>query len=270
MVTSIAIWGVALQNFAYAVIIPIYLVAHLSTSPTIDSLSAGDYAVDVFDTLSVPLAMSLGYALPTVLMSLPAPKILDHSTKQNLMAAWQFFPVWVSLLQPVIAFVMRSFSSSKGSGGNSKPAPNASMKALRFVYIFLIVAAGASQFSTMSIIAISEWFPAMFASEYVGVMSLSKVFLPQAITPSTKMSSIGEGAHMLVQCDECIGSLSIALWSIVLLVQGYQNQRKSPDYVSLALYGVVAMALTGPLGFAVACIWARDELVQEGDQKKIQ
>ena len=110
----------------------------------------------------------------------------------------------------------------------------------------------------------------MFASDYVGVMDFSNVFLPQAITPATRMPSIGDGAFMLLQYDEYIGSLSIAVWAVVLLAQAYRNQRRSADHTRLAFYGLIAIALTGPLGFAVACIWARDELVHEGGEKKVR
>ena len=265
IIASITIWGIAVQNLAYAVIIPLFLFLHLSTSPTVFSTAAADYAVNVFDTFSIPITMVLAYALPTVLMSLPAPSILDFSTKQNFVAFWQFFPLWISMLQSVIVFLMCSVSNGNIAGRDPVPTPKASMKNLRSLYILLIVVAAANQFSTLSVIAISKFFPGIFAPEHVGVMTFSRVFLPQAITASTKMPSIGEGALMLVQYDECIGSLSMALWAAVLLVQAYDTQRRSTNYATLAFYGVIAVVLTGPLGFAVACIWARDELVHGTD-----
>ena len=273
MDNSLAIWGVLIQNLAYAVIVPVFLVIHLSTSPTVFSTTAADYAINVFDTLSIPVALVLGYVLPTVLMSLPAPSILDFSTKQNLMAFWQFFPLWVSFLQPVVAFLTSIVNNEMTVGRTSGPAPKASMGTLRTLYALLFVVAGASQISTLSIVAMSELFPDLFAQEYVGVMNLSRVFLPQAISTSIKMPSIGHGAFMLLQYDEYIGSLSMAFWAATLLVQAHRNQRKPVSYARLMVRGLVVMALTGPLGFAVACIWARDELVYEMDlesDKKVQ
>ena len=225
----------------------------------------------VIDAYSIPVAMVLGYALPTVLMSLPAPGILDYNTKQTFMAIWQFFPVWVAVMQPMVAFLMASFAkiASKESAFTGK----ASMKALRFVYGTLLIVAGVNQISTFTIVALSELFPSIFASSYVGAFDLEKGFLPQGITPATKMSTIGEGALMLLQYDNYTGTFSIALWATVLLVQGYRNQqREMAGYIQLVFYGIILLALTGPLGYAAACLWARDELVfdNESDEKKVQ
>ena len=261
MNASLAIWGVAIQNFAYAVIVPLFLIIHLSTSPTVSSTSAADFAVSLADTLSIPVALTLGYAFPTVLMSLPVPSVLNFSTKQNFMAFWQFFPVWVSMLQPVVAYSVGFISDRMTSEKKPEPRQKASIETLRSLYILLIAVAGASQISTLSIITLSELFPSLFAARYVGVMDFSRVFFPQAITTSAVMSSIGDGAFMLLQYDEYIGSLSIATWAAVLLLQTRENHRMSANYPTSIIYGLVIMALTGPLGFAVACIWARDELV---------
>lgn len=75
------------------------------------------------------------------------------------------------------------------------------------------------------------------------------------------MDSIGSGALMLMQYDQLVGSSAMALWASVLLLQARGVASKEPIIARLALKGVVSMILTGPLGYAVACIWARDELI---------
>ena len=257
-----------MQNLAYAVIIPLFLVVHLSTSPTVSSMAVTDFSVEFADILSIPIALTFGYALPTVLMSLPAPSFLDFATKQDLMAFWQFFPVWVSLLQLSTAFLIRFIGARMTADKRAEPEGKASIETLRSIYILLIVAAGVSQTSTLSIVVISELFSSLFASQYAGIMSFSRVFIPQAITTSTKMSSISDGAFMLLQYDECIGSLSVALWAALLLAQSRNTRRISESLVTSFMYGTIILALTGPLGFAVACVWARDELVYESELQK--
>lgn len=270
---SLALWGIAVQNLAYAVIIPLFLVVHLSTSPTVSSMAVADVSVEVSDILSIPIALIFGYALPTVLMSLPAPSFLDFATKQDLMAFWQFFPVWVSLLQLSAAFLIRFIGARMTADRKSDLEGKVSIKTLRSLYLLLIATAAVSQISTSSIVVISELFSSLFASQYAGTMTFSRVFIPQAITPSTKMSSISDGAFMLLQYDECIGSLSVALWAAVLLAQSRNTRRMSENYVTSFIYGTIILALTGPLGFAVACVWARDELVYKSElqsEKKSQ
>ena len=204
-------------------------------------------------------------------MSLSTPSILDSSVKQSLMAFWQFFPLWVSIVQPVVAFIMAAIS--KTASGSTVHTLETSHKAVRFVYIVLIITAGVNQLSTLSIVALSEFFPSMFATRFVGAFNFSKVFLPKGITPATKMPTIGDGTLLLLQYDNYTGSFSIALWATVLFLQNYRSQqKKNMNYTDLLFYGFVALALTGPLGYAVACLWARDELVfeNESEEKKAQ
>ncbi|CAF9943293.1 MAG: hypothetical protein ALECFALPRED_010996 [Alectoria fallacina] len=264
---SIGIWGVFVQNAAYAVTIPYWCIAYLSTSRLVSSRRVSDFLVDVPNLVGVAVSMTLGYVVPTILMSLPAPSIIDYDLKQWLMTFWQFFPIWVSVVQGVVPYVLPRFGETSG-------APDSRMlRSMRVLYAGLLTAAGIGQASTMTLMATSKFFPGLFAPEFVGVFNPSKVFLPAAISPSIKMPSIGAGALVLLQYDQLIGSMSMAVWSTVLFVNTYRNGATKQSLVSMVVGGVTMMALTGPLGYATACIWARDELVfaeAEVDRKKVQ
>ena len=217
--------------------------------------------------MGIAIAMTLGYVLPSVLMSLPAPSIIDHDLKQWLMTMWQFFPVWVSMVQGIVAYLLSKLRKPS-------EAPTTHMfRHMRVLYAGLLTTAGIGQVSTMTLVAMSKFFPGLFAPDFVGVFDFSKVFLPAAMTPSTKMPSIGAGALLLFQYDESIGSTSMALWSTVLYINTYRNGAIHQNVVSMIGAGIILMALTGPLGYATACIWARDELViadAETEGKKAQ
>lgn len=213
------------------------------------------------------ISMILGYILPTVLMSLPAPSIIDHDLKQWLMAIWQFFPVWVSVVQGVVPYLLPRL-------GKAKAVPDApTLRSMRVLYIGLIAAAGIGQISTMALMATSKFFSGLFAPEFAGVFNPSNVFLPAAVSPSIKMPSIGAGALLLFQYDHLIGSASMCLWSTVLFVNTYRNGAIKQSMALMVVGGVTMMTLTGPLGFVTACIWARDEMIigeAEGNGKKGQ
>ena len=53
----------------------------------------------------------------------------------------------------------------------------------------------------------------------------------------------------------------MALWSTVLFFNTYRNGAIHQNGALMIIGGIVLMALTGPLGYATACIWARDELI---------
>ena len=230
-------------------------MVYLSTSPLISSRHVNNFLVDVPNVMGVAIAMTLGFVLPTVLMSLPAPSIVNHDLKQWLMTVWQFFPVWVSMIQGIVSYLLSKFREPSGATTTHK------LRSMRVLYAGLLTVAGIGQVSTMTLVATSKFFPGLFAPEFVGVFDFSSVFLPAAITPSTKMPSIGAGALLLFQYDQAIGSTSMVLWSTVLFINTYRNGAIRQNGALMILGGIILMALTGPLGYATACIWARDELI---------
>ena len=230
-------------------------MVYLSTSPLISSRHINDFLVDVPNIMGIAIAMTLGFVLPTVLMSLPAPSIINHDLKQWLMTVWQFFPVWVSMVQGTVSYLLSKVREPSGASTTHV------LRSMRVLYAGLLTVAGIGQVSTMTLVATSKFFPGLFAPEFVGAFDFSSVFLPAAITPSTKMPSIGAGALLLFQYDQAIGSTSMVLWSTVLFINTYRNGAIRQNVASMIVGGIILMALTGPLGYAAACIWARDELI---------
>ena len=200
-------------------------------------------------------------------MSLPAPSVLSYEQKQTNIAIWQLFPIWVSMVQAVLPYVM----SKPVKKLSTKSFGSQELRTMRMLYVGLLIIAGFGQAATAALIATSTFFPDLFASEYKGTFNPSKIFLPTAVSPSTKMLSIGSGTHLLLQYDELIGSGAMVLWSTTLFLIFYRKCRSHRSEASLIVYGIIAMFLTGPLGYATACIWARDELLisqaEENDKK---
>ena len=255
MERSVGIWGFVMQNATYAIVGSIWCIIHLSTSPLISSRHTTSFLVDVPNVIGIAIAVSLGYVLPAILMSLPAPSIVNHDLKQWLMTVWQIFPIWVSIIQGIVSYLLSKV------GVPSKASTTHKLRSMKVLYAGLLTVAGIGQISTITLVATSKFFPALFAPEYVGVFDFSTVFLPVAITPSTKMPSIGAGALLLFQYDQGIGSTSMALWSTVLFINTYRNGTTRQNGALMIAGGIILMALTGPLGYATACIWARDELI---------
>lgn len=233
----------------------------------VSSRRVANFMVNLPDVAGIAVSMVIGYALPTILMSLPAPSVIDHDLKQWLMTIWQPFPIWVSVVQGVVAYLLPRLGAANAASNSQ------TLRSMRVLYIGLLTAAGIGQISTMTLMATSKFFPGLFAPEFAGAFNPSNVFLPAAVTPSTKMPSIGAGALLLFQYDQLIGSTSMCLWSTTLSVNAYRNGAIKQGMALMFTGGVIMMALTGPLGFVTACIWARDEMIfaeADGDDKKGQ
>ena len=265
---SIGTLGIFVQNAAYAVIVQMYLVLYLLTSPLLSSRRASDFLVERYSTLVVPISLLLGYVLPAILMSLPAPSIISFEQKQTLIAIWQMFPVWVAIFQATLPSIITFISRHQKR--STKNIDVLELSAMRCVYFILLVTAGIGQISTFTLLAVSKWFPQLFAPDSRGVFNPSNVFVPIAASASTKMPSIGPGAFLLLQYDEIVGSTSMAVFASVLHILARRNSSSPRSVGSSVIVGLTALICAGPLGYAVACIWARDEMVLQESNKVVR
>ena len=255
---SLTTWGLLMQNFTYAVCIPIFLAIHLSTSPTVASLQVTDYLVDIPDLIGVLPAMVMGFVLPAVFMSLPAPSVVSFHRKQILMAIWQVFPLWVSILQQGVSFMVKYMQQKEFK---REIQQKKSIRAMRIMYLTLLISAAVNQLSTLQFVAISHLFPGLFAPEFRTAWDFGNVFPPKVITAATRMDSVGSGTHMLLQYDEMLGNLSMCLWALVLFTQARTLAPQPLHKIRFSLLCIATPALTGPLGSVVCLVWARDEVI---------
>jgi hypothetical protein len=103
--------GLIFQHVTYTLTIPLYLIMHLFTSPiTRPDLkpSASLITANPRDVAFLPIALLLTYVIPTFLVGLQAPEQVSVSTRYNIIAWWQFFPLW----QSVVQFLYSTLSSA--------------------------------------------------------------------------------------------------------------------------------------------------------------
>ena len=255
---STVIWGALVQKFTFACTMPIYMMIHLSTSTTIQPSKT-----NVFMTSSaiapIPIALTIGYLLPSFLASLPAPSVLTYDGKQNFIAFWQAFPVWVALIQQFLglSFPISGFRNKASTGYHQD-----SITALRCAYTFLLTVAGLTHIPCLSMALASSYFPrAFFTSEATSTYSFSNVFVPSTVSASTKMASVGRANQLLLQYDEVVGLSAVLLWVTFLWIQAHKRTGK-PYLLTELIPKIAGLTLaTGPMGCAIFMMWSRDELV---------
>lgn len=269
MLRSLTIWGLLMQRFSFAVIMPLYLVLHLSTSPTAWSRKPSDFYVDSAEHATILASITVGFLVPTILMVLPAPSVISFDKKQTYLAFWQVFPIWVQLFQKARFFLPKILTSDhKKISAKSIKLDREYLFSLRFIYAILLAFAGCTHIATMTLLITSKFFPGLFAEEFVGVFNPSKVFWPLSISVSTKMRSIGSGIFQFLQYDEFVGSIAVCFWASflpakVLNKENIRNPGKARSVLKswLPVQSLLSVSLFGPLGYAVICIWARDEAI---------
>ena len=252
---SSAMWGLLMQNITYAVTAPLLLLLHLLTSPTITSrASANSFLVPLSDILSTAPSMFLGFAVPALLMVLPAPSIVSYNTKQVFIALWQAFPLWVSILQECCSPTVTSLLGL--SKANARQVD--SVIAMRVFYLAILTVAALTHLSTLYLMAMAYLLPVSDVGEYKDAWNFSNVFIPAASTSSFKVNSIGEGAHLLMQYDEIIGNSAVILWALALFITAPPGKLQLSQ-AQTSVFALVLVIVTGPIGLAVGLVWARDE-----------
>ena len=256
-------WGIGVQTAAWAVVGPVWLAVHLLTAGSAGS--EGELDVEVADVWSIPPAVVVGYVIPTLLMAKPAQATEEWEKKQLWTVIWQAFPVWVSLSRLVFA---RSLKARLGGQEGRRAHGFNSLQHRRSFYSVLLGVAVAIQ--------VTAFWTATSQAAAANLAGTEKfryvfdLFKPCAISPATKMGSIGEGAHLLLQWDELNLIQSLLLWSAALLHSTVKSQGiRYRDHKAICL-GSLGLSFVLPLGFAVSAVWLRDELAfkKEDVEKK--
>ncbi|KAI9878134.1 MAG: hypothetical protein M1830_001780 [Pleopsidium flavum] len=268
VISFIAIWGIIMQNVAFAVVIPLYLAIHLFTSPTVLSphgqlsKSTTYLRVDPTELEVLPYSVFLGFIVPTILMCLPAPAAVTYPQKQGLIAFWQAFPLWISLWHMVISSSMKRISSMSGTSNRYPAADRQTVhEALRKVYLFGFAMSAVIHVAIISISLASILTPAMFATSYSALLRPSQVFIPVSLFSTVQVSSVGEGALYFGQWDELVGSAALLLWAAALYRNAHGAKVSWPGWASLVAKVIGLTVVAGPCSTALTLIWERDELI---------
>lgn len=209
VISFLAVWGLAIQVFSYAVVMPLYLTLYLSTS------CQSDFRVRKAQLDMIWPALTVGYAIPTILMAVPAPSMLSYDAKQGIMAVWQFFPLWVELLH--------HFRAKDGRFATST-------EIAQFYRVCLILAIATQTLTCCGIIILSS------------VSSFRHVLIPETVFPEP-VHSIGQGMHLLLKWDQLVGSSAVIIWALAQCCQADATLSPFKIIFHLAAGGPIALGI---------------------------
>lgn len=250
---------------AFTVVVPLYFVIHLSTSPTVTSREQSDFLpkfASPIDVTSLPYSVALGFILPSIAMALPAASVVSYERKQLFIALWQVFPIWIGILQQIIPSLRRYFLHIAPVG--YEWTKKRTFGSMRTTYGLMLTVAIVTRVSAWTISVSSILFPSIFAPEVINSLTPSAVFKPAGVSASVKMPSIAAGSLQFLQYDEMVGGAAIVVWSVALYLNSVKKKTMG-DWVSLVVKSTGIAAVAGPQGLAVAAVWARDENIFADD-----
>ncbi|KAI1344150.1 hypothetical protein F5Y15DRAFT_424411 [Xylariaceae sp. FL0016] len=279
-----SLWGCIMQVLSYGLMMPVYGILHLLTSPT-----ASEFGSDIADmSLSndpvglqvVPEASLIGYVVPSILMSLP---YRSSNMQQWFGGLWQGCPVWMMAIQKIsIRVTEKGWKDSVGVREIKDEVKSTISKGVKFsglhppipemeptghripprVYSFAFSACIASQLGTLAFLGVVRLLPGYFPHDLREQLTLPNLFMPPPFYSSKAMESMGAAMHNFFLYDQYVGSTSAIIWASALYIKSREGLT-SRQWMRLA--GVISMLslVSGPAGAVVWLIWERDQILLE-------
>jgi hypothetical protein len=224
-----------MQNITYTITTPLWLFAHLLTSP-VSKPFPGTHAnsvllVSSLDLKILPIAIILSYLVPSILMALPSEEYVTIETHQMLLAFWQIFPLLTIIIHRVLYSVTNYVSNYffPADPHNRPPIPlgtsylHNAKQVYRFVLILCITTHLPILLLTLlpasSLPSLSPLDP-LSKSPLITLVSQtpSTVFIPQSLLKfgNTTTPNLASGVQNFLQWDIYIGSMAFILWAMLL------------------------------------------------------
>ncbi|KAI9728825.1 MAG: hypothetical protein M1834_007212 [Cirrosporium novae-zelandiae] len=261
-------FGVLMQTTGFALVMPIYFALSLSTLPR--GVRWDTICVDLSVLKVLPASMIIGYITPILIMSLPAPSIIEFYFKQQILALWQVWPLLVSFLVSNLAAI-----HSKGRPNERFEEAHATIWYFRRVYAFGFACSAIPHLVACTLSLTAALFPTIFSADIAAELHPLRVFVPVLPWSGERPSSVAEGTLWFFHWDYSIGAVAVLLWAVALHTEGYRRQGIHISYIWLWFKILAGSAVAGVCGIAVGLIWERDELVFisvnfQGDSNKKQ
>lgn len=256
----------------YACVAPLWFALHLWVSPTVVKPKEPQLIVDVPVKLAVvPISIIIGFGVPSVLMTLPAPSVVSFETKQTFTAIQQGWPIWIGLshfILSTIAFVIDERASILTEA--QKRAKT--IKYLRRAYAFSILSSTGAYLGGLGLSLLAYIFPVLFAAEYLPQLQPQQIYWPVNPFSAQEAKTLADGALWFLQWDLAVAAISNVVWGLSVRAAGKDKNTGFGQKAVEALKIVAITLFLGPSGTAAVALWSRDEQVfrRGADEKKGQ
>ncbi|KAI0011860.1 hypothetical protein F4779DRAFT_160592 [Xylariaceae sp. FL0662B] len=278
--------GMIVQTMTWTVTAPLYLALHLATSPVARLRGGnGDGArralfVYLWDLALLPPAVTLGFVLPALCMSLPGP--LRHSAGAHYawLAFWQAFPVWtvgaLAAMHTTCYWAVGSLSlGPRGARGRPAPPGHGFAAAAAGVYEFALAVCGAAHVPIVAVSLLPDALRSRLgaalpaaAAPVLAQVRFRDVFVPFRVSGPPAVDPAGYAAGDLaplvlhfLQYDMYVGHAALLLWAAYL----HATTVRDPSLVKTLRVAGFWFLVGGPAGAAAGLLWDRDEVVKEGE-----
>lgn len=256
---------------------PIWFLLYLTTSPLAKSparsQSSDAVRIPLAKLAFLPVALIISFVIPSLLLVLPAPAAVSVETHQKLIALWQPFPIYNTIL----VFVLSKLYSPSSAAPSSEASRKEYLESAEKFYTFLLTFAAITHIPALlltqlppeTFLAISPEIVSRIQNSVIPV-SFSTVYVPRPPLPSWKAISLADGIHTFLHWDTYVSSAAALVWVLVLRSKAGAGDGSSGLSIGSVIKYLALVALTGPFGLLAYLMWEREEtLVEVGKVKDI-
>ncbi|KAK4940217.1 hypothetical protein LTR10_019646 [Elasticomyces elasticus] len=266
IISFTTVYGILFQCLGAGLVAPLYLTIYLFTSPLVTSAAALTPAALFIDEglfTGHIFGVSLGYIVPTVLMTLPQPDVLPLDTKITAIVLWQLFPIWTS----TITYVTKLVVGSRTPSANQPDAQTKQISMLRTVYKLSLAVSVPTHIAGWTLSLSTMLLPNLFNVQTVQEFHPLNVFVPPNPFSDVKIGSVAQGSHWFLQYDYVVTAAAYLLWaSASRYAVGVKNAKGDSGGFGIgAFLDIIGRCvLMGPYSAALTLLWDRDEAVFTG------
>lgn len=256
---SPVIFGFLAQTLTFGFTVPVYAGLQLIFSATAAKPNAENIRVPRAVLNFLPFAFVIGYLVPSLLMVAPLNETMTPDVKQIIIAIWQPWPAYVSLLTTFASLFFSPFISND----NNVEGGRATLSSLRKVYAFAFGNAVVTHQYSLILPLATLLEPRFFQEKFLTALHPATVFatpLPWA-SPTLQVPDFGTGIHYFLSWDVICGTTGALLWALTLHRNAHRAILGKAGCLGLLVKVALLTAVAGPMGAAVELMWERDELV---------
>lgn len=269
---SATLIGILIENVAAAIIIPLWCLLHLVTSPIASArISAASRKTSLLvhpaELRVLPWSVLIGCGIPSVmtLITNAAPRSPAWSSKQSWILIRQFHPLLASIVHLTLSVMSRSAETGFVSAGDRNRNVT---RALRRVYSVATYTALLSHGAVFALILVSRTVPLIVSEEYRAYLQPSQIFapLPFWLKPVPQVESGAIGIQAFLQWDELVSCLTMLVWATALNRDALHSHPRGSSFQSLFWRMVTLTCVGGPATAAISAIRERDEILLESPE----
>src|SRR2546423_639635 len=236
------------------------MAIHLWSSPTVLDPDVDELVVNPLQLAVAPLSILLGYGIPSVIMSFPAPTKIGFDTKQGWAAAMQAWAIWIAIAQVTLSTIAIVINPMVNVVTEDERKAK-TVTYLRYAYVFALIASAASHLTSWGLSILCYAFPVLITDKYENMLLPKVVFWPVWPFGSLQADTLADGALWFLQWDLITGVAAALLWAFTLRVGVEGRQVSLWQWVTGLTLSAIIGVFVGTVGAAVASLWVRDEIV---------